>query len=145
MATRNMMAVAQDTLSKQKKYFTLEEANGSLPYVKRVVSDLTACYRHVLEIRQDMDHPSADQSTNQLDKAYDQAMDRLSELVDELSLVGVELKDFEKGLLDFPSLQEGREVLLCWKLGEEKIVAWHEVDAGFQGRQDVSALATKPK
>jgi len=50
------------------------------------------------------------------------------------------LKDYEMGLIDFPAVHQGREVYLCWKLGEKQIVAWHEVDAGFSGRRDVKEL-----
>ena len=62
-------------------------------------------------------------------------MDRLSDLIDELREVGVDLKDFQKGLVDFPALYEDREVQLCWKKGEDQIEYWHEADAGYAGRQ----------
>jgi hypothetical protein len=71
-------------------------------------------------------------------------MDHLSELVDELRVVGVELKDFEKGLVDFPAVHEGREVFLCWHWGEDKVQTWHEIDAGYAGRQDVALLKQTP-
>jgi hypothetical protein len=48
---------------------------------------------------------------------------------------GIELKDIDRGLIDFPSPREGRVVYLCWRLGERRIRYWHEVDAGFAGRQ----------
>ncbi|HEU0113837.1 MAG TPA: DUF2203 domain-containing protein [Thermomicrobiales bacterium] len=48
---------------------------------------------------------------------------------------GIELKDIDRGLIDFPSAREGRVVYLCWHLGERRIRFWHEVDAGFAGRQ----------
>lgn len=142
MTTQNASAPLTTAPKPGKKYFTLEEANRSLPYVRKVVADLTQCYAHVLEIRHDIEHPHLDQSPEQLESEYEQAMERLGQYVDELNLVGVELKDFEKGLLDFPCLQNGREVLLCWQLGEESIVAWHEVDTGYKGRQHVHTLAT---
>jgi hypothetical protein len=74
------------------------------------------------------------------EREYEQAMDRLSQLVDELHRVGVELKDFEKGLVDFPAWHEGREILLCWKQGEAEVAYWHETDAGYAGRQSVKTL-----
>jgi hypothetical protein len=49
--------------------------------------------------------------------------------------LGVQLKDFDSGLCDFPHLRDGRVVLLCWKQGEDRIAWWHEVEAGFAGRQ----------
>lgn len=145
MATQNAPATLTPAPSKGKKFFTLEEANRSLPYVRKVVADLTACYARVLEIRHDIEHPHIDQTAEELETDYEQAMEKLGQFVDELNLVGVELKDFEKGLLDFPSLHNDREIHLCWQLGEESIVAWHEIDAGYKGRQDVSTLADAGK
>ena len=55
--------------------------------------------------------------------------------LDGLRMLGIELKDLEHGLVDFPSWREGRVVYLCWRLDEERIGYWHELDAGFQGRQ----------
>lgn len=123
-----------------KKYFTLGEANRSLPYVTRVVEDLTISYGRVVEIRQNLATLNPNDNRETLENELEAGMDRLSELVDELQQVGVELKDFEKGLLDFPSLHEGREIYLCWHRGEKAVHTWHEIDAGYAGRQDVAAL-----
>lgn len=123
-----------------KKYFTLGEANRSLPYVARVIEDLTVCYGRVVEIRQSLANLGPGDNREKLENELESGMDQLSELVDELQQVGVELKDFEKGLLDFPSLHEGREIYLCWHRGEKAVHTWHEIDAGFAGRQDVTVL-----
>jgi len=56
-------------------------------------------------------------------------------LIAELAELGVELKGLPNGLCDFPSLRDGREVYLCWLLGEAEVLHWHELDAGFAGRQ----------
>ncbi len=53
----------------------------------------------------------------------------------EVAESGAIVKDLDMGLLDFPHLRDGREVYLCWRLGEERISWWHEVDAGLSGRQ----------
>ena len=68
------------------------------------------------------------------------AVDRLQDYVQELGALGCELKDYEMGLIDFPGRHEGHAVCLCWKLGEEKIGFWHEIEAGLAGRQPVSKL-----
>ena len=70
----------------------------------------------------------------------DAVVNKLQGFVEELAEVGVELKDYQSGLLDFVSTHQGREVYLCWKLGEERIGHWHELDTGFPGRQPVSIL-----
>ncbi len=123
-----------------KKYFTIAEANRALPYITKVIADITACYGEVVELRRRIEAPGPEDQVGTLETDYERAMDQLSELVDELHHVGVELKDFEKGLVDFPAIHEGREVFLCWHRGEAMIQAWHEIDAGYAGRQDVALL-----
>jgi hypothetical protein len=59
----------------------------------------------------------------------------LARSVQELSALGVHVKDLERGLVDFPALREGEEVLLCWQLGEDEVAYWHGLDDGFAGRQ----------
>src|SRR5262249_33900136 len=66
---------------------------------------------------------------------FERGRERMEELVGELRQLGVELKDFFAGLVDFPCWMDGREVYLCWKQGEPEVAHWHEVDAGFAGRQ----------
>lgn len=64
-------------------------------------------------------------------------LDRVRESIAEIDSIGVQVKDLDKGLLDFPFKLEDRVVLLCWKLGEPAIEHWHTVDAGYGGRQPV--------
>src|SRR5262249_31078339 len=64
---------------------------------------------------------------------------KMSEFEQELQNLGVELKDYFTGLLDFLSIWDGREVYLCWRLGEPSVAYWHELDAGFAGRQRITA------
>lgn len=67
--------------------------------------------------------------------AYAAVLTELTIQISELEALGVQLKDFERGLVDFPSLRDGRVVLLCWQLGEgDELEWWHDVDAGFAGR-----------
>ena len=67
---------------------------------------------------------------------YVQALSEIGQIMTELSNGGVQIKDHERGLIDFPCLRDGRVVLLCWQLGErEEIEYWHETEAGFAGRQ----------
>lgn len=125
-----------------RKYFELIEANSSLPYVSRIVADLMKSYQRVVEVRRRIENLHSDDNAEHLEAQYETAMETLGDLVDELHQVGVELKDFEKGLVDFPSIHEGREIYLCWQHGEPRIASWHEVDAGFTGRRDVAMLQT---
>ena len=138
MPTENASITTPLTLDPEKKYFTVVQANSALPYVSRVVEDITQVYARIIELRRGADRPTGPDTDT--DKEYETTMDRLSELVDELHAVGVELKDFELGLVDFPAIHEGRDVLLCWKRGEADIGHWHEIDAGLAGRQSVAML-----
>ncbi len=124
---------------RSRSLFTLAEAEGALTYIERVVRDVTQTYTDVKRLRREM-RMGTESGSVATGRAYQAAMDRLGELVDELDTVGVDLKDFEKGVVDFPSWHDGREVLLCWTLGEPRIARWHEVDAGRVGPRPVGML-----
>jgi hypothetical protein len=83
------------------------------------------------------------QAAASIEKDLDAAKERLSVLLDELADVGCELKDFQTGLIDFIGRHQNRDVYLCWKLGEAQIGYWHELDAGFAGRQPIATLEEK--
>jgi hypothetical protein len=138
MPIQNASITTQQVPDADKTYFSLDQANSALPYVSRIVDDITEVYSEIIELRRDAEKPN--DSDTAAEKAYEVAMDRLSVLVDELHAVGVELKDFELGLVDFPALHDGRDILLCWKRGEAGIGHWHETDAGLAGRQPVACL-----
>jgi len=115
-------------------------ANKSLPLVKRIVADIVRAHANVAGCREVLERTTAAKDVAMVQKELDLAVTRLEELVDELSNVGVELKDYEQGLVDFIGRHEGRDVYLCWKLGEDRITHWHELNAGFAGRKPVSLL-----
>jgi hypothetical protein len=76
----------------------------------------------------------------------EKAVQRVKDAVHEIDAIGVQVKDLDMGLLDFPCLVNGEVILLCWKLGEEKIAHWHSTSEGFAGRKpiDASILGAKP-
>jgi hypothetical protein len=123
-----------------KKYFTLEKANRSLTLVRRIVRDVVQEYHRVLALRDACSDRARQAQGPEVERArnrYLGAADRLAELNEELEKIGCELKDFQCGLVDFPGMLDGREVCLCWKLDEERIEHWHEVDTGFSGRRPI--------
>jgi hypothetical protein len=73
------------------------------------------------------------------------AVRRAQDAVSELDAIGVQVKDLDKGLLDFPCLLDGEIVLLCWKLGEPEIAHWHTIESGFGGRQPIDDRFTQSK
>lgn len=129
------------------KLFTVEQANAMLPLVRAITSDLAALARDVVERRhrhslltsgRDLKagDPYADELT-QIVKDIEADTVKLQGYISELKALGVEPKGAVDGLVDFPSLMDGRVVFLCWKLGEAEILHWHEVDGGFSGRQSL--------
>lgn len=130
-----------------KKYFTVDEANQTLPLVRAIVTDIVSLYEDVHErrdrlarIRQLPGSENRDEENvyndelSEIEKELEKDILRLEEFVEELRKLGVELKDPVTGLIDFRTHLDDREAYLCWKLGEEEIGFWHELDAGFSGR-----------
>lgn len=134
----------------KKKYFTVEEANKALPLVKAIVSDIVRQLHTVSELRQRLSavtvehrRPASDPYSEELahsQAALDREEEVLGEYIDELTKLGVELKG-DDGLCDFYSIMDGREVYLCWRLGEPEVMHWHELNAGVAGRQPLTAHA----
>lgn len=125
--------------SRSVRRFTLEQANKALPLVKRVVADIINAHKSHTDSQSRAESLSGkDQLEAQ--KSADSSHDRLQELVSELTDIGCEIKDYQTGLIDFVARHEDRDIYLCWKLGEEKIMYWHELHTGFAGRQPVSLL-----
>jgi len=135
---------------KHRKYYTLEAANRTLPLVNAIVRDIVELYSDVHERRERLakvrqrrgasrhdDRSPYTEELEHIEQELDKDIDRLRAFTDELQKLGVELKDPVSGLVDFHSRMDGREVYLCWKLGEEEIAYWHELDAGFSGRQSL--------
>lgn len=123
-----------------RRRFTLDEANRTLPLVRRIVRDIVAVYDEAQQVHRQLESRPDAHVRARLESELERKLSRLQSLVDELQQVGAELKDFRLGLVDFVSRHTGRDIYLCWKLGEESIQAWHELDAGFAGRQPISAL-----
>lgn len=123
-----------------RRRFTLEEANKTLPLVSRIVRDIVAMHEEARQVHQQLESRPAPHLRGGLESDLERKLARLQSLVDELQQAHAELKDFRMGLVDFVSRHAGRDIYLCWKLGEESIQAWHELDAGFAGRQPISAL-----
>ena len=121
------------------KLFTLQEANALLPSVRTILAKIQRAHRKLLHYREEAKKAAAaaEQGGGGIESggAYAALLTELTVQLSELETLGVQLKDFERGLVDFPSLRDGRVVLLCWQLGEgDELEWWHDVDAGFAGR-----------
>jgi hypothetical protein len=122
------------------KLFNVEEANALLPTVRGIVRQVQRAYKRVAA-SQEAARVAAERAKLGGGgilggSLYVSALSELAEHAGRLEALGVQLKDYGRGLIDFPSLREGRVVLLCWQMGEgDRLEWWHEVEAGFAGRQ----------
>ncbi|MEX0749755.1 MAG: DUF2203 domain-containing protein [Dehalococcoidia bacterium] len=127
------------------KLFTLEEAEALLPQARDEVLAMQSCKREIDVLREALvdaagratgnGHVKDEEALAEKRRKAEALVQQLNERLARLNEWGVELKGLDEGLLDFPSEREGRVVYLCWRLGEEHITTWHEIDAGFGGRQ----------
>jgi hypothetical protein len=131
----------------QARIFTLEEAERTLPLLRRILTDLRSEYRVWQEALGDYELLSGgvraqDEESDELitsRRAVTQSADRITEYLEEIEAIGCLFKGFDAGLVDFYTLREDRLVFLCWRVEESHITHWHEVDSGYAGRQPVDS------
>jgi len=134
-----------------KKYFTVAHANTTLPLVRVIVRDIADLARELRERHERLNRlrprerngrsEAHQEELLQAEAEFQRGQERMQEFEKELKDLGVELKDYFTGLVDFPCWMNGREVYLCWRMGEPEVAHWHEIDAGFAGRQKLMADA----
>ena len=131
--------IARPELPVNMKLFTIEEANALLPSVRQILRRIQRSRQRISQYRNaaKLAAEGAEQGGGGMEGGalYATILTNFTEEIAELDAIGVQLKDFDRGLVDFPSLREGRVVLLCWQLGEgDQLEWWHDMDAGFGGR-----------
>ena len=127
------------------KYFTVPEADRTLPLVRRIVADITVLYPewrelvYQYELAAAQAKPEWGESPDQLSlrSRIEDIARRITAYLAELEAVGCVFKGFQDGLVDFYGKLDGRDVFWCWKQGEDRIEHWHEIEAGFAGRQPI--------
>jgi hypothetical protein len=120
------------------KIFTVTEARNLLPKLRRLLARVISERERVLDLRIEIEavrEKSSLDSGSPYGPAYLSHLTAFTEAIEEVRSLGVQIKDFRTGLVDFPHEMGGRVVYLCWKFDEDEINWWHEVDAGFAGRQ----------
>ena len=129
------------------KVFTIESANKTLPLVRRIVEDLVRQYGLWQQQLKQCEIAAAGAQSAQrtdtvaLQREVQALAAEIEGFVEELAGLGAEAKaPLDSGLVDFPGELDGRVVYLCWRLGEPSIQHWHEIDAGFAGRQPLHPL-----
>jgi len=128
--------------------FTVEEANRTLPLVRKIVEDVVRQHRvwreKILELDLVASSSRADEPRERAEQLESEAQELAREIEGyqrELEELGILLKDRRMGLVDFPSEMGGKRVLLCWRLGEREVQFWHDEDAGYAGRQPLQPTA----
>jgi hypothetical protein len=128
--------------------YTVEQADRTLPLVRRIVADLVSYYADWQEAVREFEIAAsssrADLPNARAEELQRRALSLAAEIegfVGELAALSITCKSFEVGLIDFPASLAGRPVYLCWRLGEPSVQYWHELDAGFAGRQPLQPRA----
>lgn len=122
------------------KLFTVDEANGLIPTVRPKLEQIRDLYLELAEFRENARSAAGSAEKGgggmQGGSNYVKVLYEIGKLTTEFADLGIQLKDYTRGLIDFPCMKGERVILLCWQLGEgDEIAWWHEVDAGFAGRQ----------
>jgi hypothetical protein len=127
--------------AEDEKVFTLSEARSLIPRLRKLLARVTREREVLLDMRLEIDlarEKAEFGGGSPLGPTYLRHMIRFSEAVQEVQYLGVHVKDFRTGLVDFPYEREGRIIYLCWKPDEDEIGWWHETDSGFAGRQPLT-------
>ncbi len=130
------------------RYFTLEQAQRLLPEVQTLLKEAMTARASVARAEREIENWTNrvqvmggvrldPDKMSQLAKERENGAQSLNRAVGAVVDLGVQIKDLEIGLLDFPTLYQGREVLLCWRLGESGIGYWHSLEEGFRGRKQI--------
>ena len=122
------------------KYYTPKEANNLLEIVRPMIGEMITISEKIREKQPELwalAEKSAGNGGNPTLSKLLPDFDRLHNLLHQIQDMDIEVKDATIGLIDFVALKDGREIYLCWKYGEEQIQFYHEIEAGFAGRQKI--------
>jgi hypothetical protein len=128
------------------RLFTVDEANELLPRVKELITVMRASMEVLRELRDaagsvpDNPSPTSGLGDRPVPRRHFAALERLAEAEKTLVGEGVQVKDIDAGLIDFPASDRGTPVLLCWQVGEEEVAYFHDLTSGFAGRRPIEEL-----
>ena len=120
------------------KTFTLEEANALVPQINELLDEMTNLRGQIVSMGsalQSVLQHAGGNGGSQAGSEYVLLLQRFNASLSFIQELGCELKDLDQGLIDFPAYREGKLVYLCWKRGEPRVEFWHDIEAGFAGRQ----------
>ena len=131
-----------------EKHFTIEEAEQMLPMIEKVIKR-TIKLNKALDLLSSIEMEVYDDDyenlrrITKLNKHFHKLSYEFYANIEEIEGAGCIIKDLEIGIIDFYSRFDGREIFLCWRLGEKKIMFWHEVDSGYAGRKPIIDLSRR--
>ncbi|MBI5876883.1 MAG: DUF2203 domain-containing protein [Chloroflexi bacterium] len=121
-----------------RRYFTVDDANALLPELTTLLQSMLEARQHMIDSRPNWE-PIVDKARGNGGGAHGRALyhDTLTiyATLERMTEWGILIKDVDSGLVDFPHMRDGREVYLCWRLGEPRVAYWHDTDSDFAGRQ----------
>jgi hypothetical protein len=127
------------------RYFTLDEANAAVDELRPVVERMVEHRRRFVAARDRRGDLTEQAGSNggdltptdfaDVEQELEAEATELARCIEQLQSAGALVKDLDQGLLDFPALRDGEEILLCWHLGEDEIGFWHGLEDGFAGRR----------
>lgn len=133
------------------QFFSVEKANRALVLIRPIVTELLLKHRRLSILQREIEvHEERHQQNPDLDEKeqdvylntrYDEVerlLDHITHNIDELSAIGCIFKDFQVGIVDFPIHYQGRDVYLCWQHGEADLTHWHEIEEGYNGRNEIT-------
>jgi hypothetical protein len=122
---------------KHGRHYTVDQANAALPWVAERMERLRSARENFSDedVREALGEATPGNGGGEPGRLVSEAFLELQAAAAELDAVDIVVRDLDRGLVDFPALREGREVYLCWEEGEAEIGFWHDLDAGFAGRQ----------
>jgi hypothetical protein len=120
-----------------ERHFSLDEANAALPKVKPLLQKLRDAKDLLVdeEAHEALSEASTGNGGGEPGRQVGIAFLEVRRLLGALQEAGIVVRDIDRGLIDFPTMREDREVYLCWELGEDEIGYWHDVDSGYRGRE----------
>ncbi|MBF6605066.1 MAG: DUF2203 domain-containing protein [Chloroflexi bacterium] len=122
-------------------FYDIDAANARLPLVRDLLTLLREARAELIRLRDLAADPGVDEAElRRLRLRMQGIIDQMQAAVVRLDAMSITLRDIESGLIDFPALVNGRQVCLCWRLGEHEVVWWHELSAGFAGRRELAEL-----
>ena len=122
-------------------FYDIDEANARIPHVRELLTQLRDERDALIRLRDRSQEPDADEDERRrIHLRMQGIVDQMQAAVVRIDDWSITLRDIQSGLIDFPALVNGRQVCLCWQLGEDEVEWWHELADGFAGRKHLTEL-----